>query len=78
MFGLQIKRNKTTGNLERCNAQLVILGNQQGTESLDKDARGTVPNDSLNMSMSLQAKKGAESMVQDIEKAYLTLKALFP
>jgi hypothetical protein len=71
MYTFNIKRNKSTGAIERYKARLVALGNQQKLGSYDRITSSTARGKSIKLMMSLQAKTGAKSMVLDVKGAYL-------
>ena len=71
MYIFNIKRNKSTGAIDKYKARLVALGNQQKLGSYDRITSSTARGKSIKLMMSLQAKTGAKSMVLDVKGAYL-------
>jgi hypothetical protein len=71
MWVLKIKRNSSTGEIEKYKARLVALGNQQKESSFDQIKSITARGSTVKMIMSIQAKTGAMSMVLDVKGAYL-------
>ena len=71
MFTLNIKRDKTTGEIEKYKARLVALGNQQKPDSYKDINSKTVRSESVKTLLAIQAKTKAKSMVLDVKGAYL-------
>ena len=71
MWVLKIKRNSSTGEIEKYKARLVALGNQQKESSFDQIKSITARGSTVKMIMAIQAKTGAMSMVLDVKGAYL-------
>ena len=71
MWVLKIKRNSSTGEIEKYKARLVALGNQQKDSSFDQIRSVTARGSTVKMIMAIQAKTGAHSMVLDVKGAYL-------
>ena len=71
MFTLTIKRDKTTGQIDKYKARLVALGNQQKPNSYKDISSNTVRSASVKTLLAIQAKTNARSMVLDVKGAYL-------
>eukprot|EP01036_Dinobryon_divergens_P034431 gene34431-44481_t len=71
MFTCLVKRNKTTGDIDKYNVSLVALGNQQKESSYDKISSGTVRSSSVKLLLAIKAKTNAKSMILDIKGACL-------
>ena len=71
MFTLSIKRDKTTGQIEKYKARLVALGNQQKPNSYKDVSSQTVRSASVKTLLAIQANTNAYSMVLDVKGAYL-------
>ena len=71
MFTLTIKRDPTTGQIEKYKARLVALGNQQKPDSYKDISSQTVRSASVKTLLAIQAKTNAYSMVLDVKGAYL-------
>eukprot|EP01041_Mallomonas_annulata_P001722 gene1722-3335_t len=74
MFTLVIKRNPTTGDIDKYKARLVVLGNQQTEHSYDEIKSMTARGSSAKLLMAIQAKTNAHSMVLDVKGVYLKSK----
>jgi len=74
MYIFAIKRNKSTGKIDKYKARLVALGNQQRIGSYDRITSSTARGKSIKLLMALQAKTQAKSMVLDVKGAYLKSK----
>ena len=74
MYIFAIKRNKSTGEIDKYKARLVALGNQQKIGSYDRISSSTARGKSIKLLMALQAKTKAVSMVLDVKGAYLKSK----
>ena len=70
MFVLTIKRSPS-GEVDKYKARLVAFGNQQKSSSYDQIKSGTARSATVKILISIQAKKGATSMVLDVKGAYL-------
>eukprot|EP01036_Dinobryon_divergens_P034358 gene34358-44379_t len=71
MFTLVIKRNPSTGTVDKYKARLVVLGNQQTENSYDEIKSMTARGSSAKLVMTIQKKTDAYSMVLDVKGAYL-------
>jgi len=71
MFTLNIKRDKTTGSIDKYKARLVALGNQQKPNSYKDISSKTVRSESVKLLLAIQAKTNAYSMILDVKGAYL-------
>ena len=71
MFTLTVKRNPSTGAIEKYKARLVALGNQQKESSYDQIKSLTARGSSVKMLIAIQAATNAYSMVLDVKRAYL-------
>ena len=78
MFVLAVKRNPTTGKIEKYKARLVGFGNQQDETSYDKIKSSTARGSSVKLLIALQAKTNAHSMVLDVKDAFLKSKIQNP
>jgi hypothetical protein len=71
MFTLTVKRNPSTGAIEKYKARLVALGNQQKESSYDEIKSLTARGSSVKLLIAIQAATNAKSMVLDVKGAYL-------
>jgi len=71
MFTLTVKRNPSTGAIEKYKARLVALGNQQHESSYDQIKSLTARGSSVKLLIAIQAATNAHSMVLDVKGAYL-------
>jgi hypothetical protein len=71
MWVLKIKRNPSTGEIEKYKARLVALGNQQKDSSFDQIKSITARGSTVKMLIAIQAKTKSSSMVLDVKGAYL-------
>ena len=71
MFTLNVKRNPTTGEVDKYKARLVALGNQQDSSSYQDISSSTARGSSVKLLIALQAALRCESMVLDVKGAFL-------
>ena len=71
MLVLNIKRDPTTGQIDKYKARLVALGNQQKPSSYKDISSKTVRSESVKTLLAIQAKTKAYSMILDVKGAYL-------
>ena len=71
MFTLTVKRNPTTGEIDKYKARLVALGNQQDASSYEDISSNTARGSSVKLLIAIQAALGCESMVLDVKGAFL-------
>lgn len=71
MWVLQIKRDKSTGAIDKYKARLVALGNQQKDTSYKDIKSSTVRTSNVKLLIAIQAKSKAMSMVLDVKGAFL-------